>query len=390
MAFASGLPLACCDSMLFTAGRPHLSRDNRSSPLATSETGIDSIGPHPKQAGLPRSGVGGAAPIGDISGARKPSVSGKSFVRRELGHTWSSTLEAIDTFQASRPARVAAVLFVSLFALYNLNFREIGATDTIPGLFLPSSILTEGEFNLDKFIPLFRADRTLRQTAEFGGGIQWKGDQLLSSYPVGGAILATPVYALPVALGWLEDWQDHRIAGKVAASLLTALSAAFLFLAARKLASDGVALVVAIAYGVGTNAWTVASQSMWQHGPGMLCLSLGTLLALQLDERPRPLVAASMGIVLGMAVVCRLLNVIPALLLGCFVLIRHHRQIIGFALPFAAIGPLAGRLQSLHLRPDDRRLQCGLSKPGSPRAESQPVVGVRKILSGSEWPLKSF
>ena len=34
------------------------------------------------------------------------------------------------------------------------------------------------------------------------------------------------------------------------------------------------ALLLTVAYGLGTAAWSTASQGMWQHGPGMLCLAI--------------------------------------------------------------------------------------------------------------------
>lgn len=229
------------------------------------------------------------------------------------------------------------VVFV-LFIVYNLNFREIGATDTVPSTLLPSAIVAEQSLTLDRFEPIFAGDDYLRRFVEFGGSIQNIEGHRRSSYPVGGAILAAPVYALPVWLGLIEDWRDHRVAAKTAASLMVALSAGFLFLALQRLLAPRIALVLTLAYAMGTSAWSVASQGLWQHGPGMFLLSLSLLLLLKLEESPSPGIAAVIGACLAMAVVCRPLNLLPALILSAFVLLRHRRQIPAFLPPFGAIG----------------------------------------------------
>ncbi|MCP5044870.1 MAG: hypothetical protein GY944_27905 [bacterium] len=227
---------------------------------------------------------------------------------------------------------------VGLFVVYNLNFREIGGTDTIPATLLPAAIVAEQSLTLDRFRPMFQEDEPLRRFSIFGGAVQPVDGHLRSSYPVGGAILATPVYAPAVWLGMLKDWRDHRVAAKVAASLMVAFSAGFLFLGLKRLAPPGAALALTLAYALGTSAWSIASQGLWQHGPGMFLLSLGLLLLLKLEESPSWRAAAGAGACLAMAVVCRPLNLIPALTLSLFVLIRHRRQLLAFALPFGSIG----------------------------------------------------
>src|SRR5262245_55046921 len=47
--------------------------------------------------------------------------------------------------------KVAIALFLLLFAIYLLNFRQRGAGDSIPTRRLPFSLLREGNLNLDEF-----------------------------------------------------------------------------------------------------------------------------------------------------------------------------------------------------------------------------------------------
>ncbi|MBM4363853.1 MAG: hypothetical protein FJ104_14325, partial [Deltaproteobacteria bacterium] len=185
--------------------------------------------------------------------------------------------------------KLRGFLLVTLtcLAAYTANFRELGLTDTLPATLLPASLLREGDLALDEFTPLLE-ERSPDGAVTLGRQVEWTRalrqvrGHLRSSYPVGAAVLAAPFYAAPVALGRLETYADYRAVGKAAASALTALSAGVLYLALCRLASARAALLLALFYGLGTPAWVIASQAMWQHGPAMLCLAVAMLAALRL------------------------------------------------------------------------------------------------------------
>ena len=230
-----------------------------------------------------------------------------------------------------------AALVAALFVVYNLNFREIGLLDPVPATLLPASLLLEGNADLDEFRRMLRKYPYGRGTRHYGT-LQEREGHLVSSYPIGAALIALPVYAVPVWLGWLEEPSDYRLVGKLAASLMVALSAGLLFLAGCEVSRPGPALLAALVYGLGTNAWTVASQALWQHGPGMLCLAFALYWLLRLERGGGAASAAAAGAALGLAVTCRSLNVIPAAALGLYVLVHHRRYLLAFALPLAAAG----------------------------------------------------
>ena len=210
------------------------------------------------------------------------------------------------------------VIVAGLFLVYNANFREIGGTDTIPATLLPAAIVAHQTLTLDMFQPLVASDRHLRSYIEYGGATQTIDGRTFSSYPIGGSILAAPVYAIPSWLGWLEDWRDYRVAAKIASSLMVALSGGFVFLLLRRRVAVAPALVLTLAYALGTSAWSTASQGPWQHGPGLFTLSLGLLFLQKLEDESRAGYAAIAGAALAMAVVSRPLNLLPALLLPAF------------------------------------------------------------------------
>ena len=65
---------------------------------------------------------------------------------------------------------------------------------------------------------------------------------------------------------------------RAAALLFTALAGAFLFLAARRWLAPWPAALLALAWGLGTPAWSLASQALWQHPADLLFLSMGAYL----------------------------------------------------------------------------------------------------------------
>ena len=240
-----------------------------------------------------------------------------------------------------RIRRCFVTLVISLFVLYNLNLREIGVLDPLPATLLPVSLLVEGNADLDEFRELLAGDAHGRALVAFGT-VQERDGHLVSSYPIGVPVLAVPFYALPVWLGWLDDIADYRLVAKLAASFMVALSAGLLFLAGVRIGGVEAALVAAITYGAASNAWTVASQALWQHGPGMLCLSAALLLVLRLERNGGARTALAAGVFLALAVACRSLNLIPSACLGLFVLVRHRRWVLHFGLPLILVGVWQG------------------------------------------------
>jgi hypothetical protein len=223
------------------------------------------------------------------------------------------------------------LIVVSALVLYNANFRELGLTDTLPATLLPESILRHGDLTLDEFSEVLRRGSydgmvSLTRAVEWSSTIYEVGGHQRSAYPAGAAFLATPVYVVPVAFGWLDDFRDYRIAAKLSASLMVALSAGFLFLALARTCSPGSALLLAASYAFGTGAWTIASQALWQHGPAMLCLAFGLWLALRLGERESKTDAALLSVALAMAMLCRPQNALGAAAIGVFALLRRPRS----------------------------------------------------------------
>ena len=181
-----------------------------------------------------------------------------------------------------------------LLLLYSINFR-VGSTpgDTFGSRYMPYSIIKEGNFNLDEFPFLQDANYYTRK----------QNGHWVSKYPPGVPVMALPVYIFPVLAGLPVDSPHVPCLEKLSASLLTALSAVFFFLAVKMLLSNGWALFLTLVYGAGTCSWSVSSSSLYQHAPTQLLLILTLYLLLKGINEAKFVKWA--GLTLSAAVVCR-------------------------------------------------------------------------------------
>ncbi len=250
---------------------------------------------------------------------------------------------------SAQPARTtrhvtAFVLAAVFFLIYNANLRDIDAVDTLPITLLPVSILDSHDLTLDEFEQRFAPQPDIWRAGFVFGALQQRDGHIISSYPPGAAVIALPFYAVARGLGVLkdDDWLSYRLTGKLAASAIVALSAAAIFLCLVNITGTVPALLLTLAYGLGTGAFSTASQAMWQHGPGMLCLALALLCLLKIDERAEPSrrLAFAAGLLLAMAVICRSANVIAAGAFTLYLLVHHRRLLPAFLLPASVLAVL--------------------------------------------------
>jgi hypothetical protein len=150
--------------------------------------------------------------------------------------------------------------------------------------------------------------------------------QVVSQYPPGAAALAAPFYVLAPAT---RQWMRHRgddpaapevafplpslVPATIASSLSVSLAMALLALVFVEFMPVSKALLGAYLAGLGTGAWSVASNALWQHGPAMLWIALALYLTCRghllwaglpfgfaiLTRPPLALVAATVGLAIG-------------------------------------------------------------------------------------------
>lgn len=172
---------------------------------------------------------------------------------------------------------IKLVLLVVLLITYNINLRQVSSYDTYASRFVPLSILRDGDLVLDEFVP----DRVKRQVGPgfFSNYFAWSNGHFFDSHPPIGPILALPVYVFPAWTGIPANAElAANMYSKLAASIMAALSALFVYAASRRvlgvfgLSSEicsRAALLAAIAYGLGTPVWSTASLAIWTHTPAV-------------------------------------------------------------------------------------------------------------------------
>lgn len=148
---------------------------------------------------------------------------------------------------------------------------------------------TDGTFVLDDHVQL-----TGTEYYGFVALVVPAGESAASQYPPGTAVLAAPLYAI-----WPQEAQIARFSSKVrpdvapvealrppigpaaiTASLTVATAIGLLGVTFRRLGGGSLmALIAAYVAGLGTSAWSVAADQLWQHGPGMMWIALALVLS---------------------------------------------------------------------------------------------------------------
>ncbi|HJQ37493.1 MAG TPA: hypothetical protein VKB93_10165 [Thermoanaerobaculia bacterium] len=213
--------------------------------------------------------------------------------------------------------RASLLIGLCCLLIYNANWRSISAGDTYPARYLPFAIWQHHTLFLD---PVVSVAAQGRGDAAFWM-VRLPDRHLISLYPIVVPVLLAPLY-LPAAgylnlRGWTDARMDRvaRIMEKFSASLIAALSASLLYLLLRRRATARVALLLTVAYALGTTTWMISSQALWQHGLAQL-LVIGALLFLTGPcTAPRALAA---GLLLGLVAVNRPPDTILAAALGVY------------------------------------------------------------------------
>jgi hypothetical protein len=234
------------------------------------------------------------------------------------------------------------LLGLALFLAYSINLRPIGSSDTVGAALLPLCIIRgDGPF-LDRFGDFLHTAADGR----LGWSYTESRGHLLSCYPLGPALLAVP-FTLPQV--WLLDafvpgWEEQAhwycvLMSKSTAAAIAALVGVTLLYLLRALGLGRVALPAVLAAALGSDLWAVASQSMWQHGPAALALSLSMLLLA--TRNPSRLRLCLAGLAAAALVCFRSIDIVFAGTILLWVAWRHPRGLVWFLpLPIVVGGAL--------------------------------------------------
>jgi hypothetical protein len=256
----------------------------------------------------------------------------------------------------ARARRLAVVIGLVAFLIYNANFRTITAGDTYPARFLPLALLHAHTLDLSSLFDAVRMERPFPY---------WiypaLEHRIASLYPVVTPVLVTPLY-IPA---WIyldhHDWGTLRVqrvaelSDKVAASTVAAISCGLLFLLLRRRLAERRALLLTAAYAFATETWAISSQALWQHGVAELLTVLALLLATTSETEPRqtppatvavPMVSRrsllGLGLAVGLLIANRPFDVILAagFAAGAVATARGSKRLAGTLLAAGASLPL--------------------------------------------------
>jgi len=191
----------------------------------------------------------------------------------------------------------AVAIGVLAFLAYNANGREVGSYDSQPTKLAARELLLRRTLALDHVVA---ATPEYARRPGFARAID---GSVRSAYSVVPALEAAGLGALLWALGVVDPEAPlaASLIAKLTASLLTSVAVALAFLTARRRVAGTGAALVALGFGLGTNLWAIASQSLWQHETAILGLAAATFLLARPGHELTPARLWTASLMLGLA-----------------------------------------------------------------------------------------
>ena len=254
---------------------------------------------------------------------------------RSLAPTTTTTEPSPRAFQTLRTRRsVSVTVFVVASAVYLLSpvhvfsdARNAGPTAV--------SLVTERDLDIDEF-----------SNVEWFGGYQTRfiDGHAYDFYPWTASVLAVPVVITAEAAGWVgigdgatalvRDHTTERLFLLIPGALTTAGSAAVLAAVAWSMTRSpdrrrSVALTVGFGVAFTTGYWSVASRTLFMHGPACLWLSIALWASIGLSDRTRSSHrAAVIGAAATAAAMTRPTFVFAAAALAGWLLVEHRDRLV--------------------------------------------------------------
>ncbi len=228
-------------------------------------------------------------------------------------------------------------LFIFVLIIYNLNFRSIGAGDTVPASLMPFMILDNHSLFFNQFVDYYQ---TIGTVTYFFTNIN---GNYLSTYPIVTPVLITPLYIVPyLFLKLIHCPIDifnptfrlvFMIMEKLSASIITSLSAIFVYLSIKEITNKKIGIVCLIVYAFATDTWAISSQGLWQHGMSELLLSMLIYLVIKNEAKNDSKNFIYMGILSGLSIFNRPSDSIMLIPIFAYVLLNKYKAILRFTLP---------------------------------------------------------
>jgi hypothetical protein len=232
-----------------------------------------------------------------------------------------------------RDVRLALLLALLAFLVYNANFRLIAAGDSYPARFIPFGLWGHGTVYLDPI----REVTAQKYRQPYWIQLTHRGSYA-SLYPVVTPVLVAPLYAPAVLYLQVAGWSYENVSRvgaimeKAAASLVASGAVFLMFLALRRRVDRRDALLLTAAFAFGTATWSVSSQALWQHGPAELMVAAALWLMTGAPTRGNALAA---GLATGLLAANRPPDVLIAAAFSLYALAWARGRAALFALAAA-------------------------------------------------------
>ena len=246
-------------------------------------------------------------------------------------------------------AGVAILVFVGLFAVYLSNGDFLPCSDATATTYLPLHLIG-GE------LPFTPANAPFMFDVDPEGGPALKRGSYIvpttrgtwaNTFGFGTAVVAVPAFVVARLVFGPEIAGRHDViwfTAKVAASAMVAGSGAFVFLAALRFTTWRRAVLIALAYGLGTCVWTLSSQALWQHPANELFVALGAWCFVRGWRLPGDVAAphwgwaAGAGLAWSWAVACRPTSLLLLAAAGVGLAIVHRRSAVALLVGAVPVG----------------------------------------------------
>ncbi|MFI5361510.1 MAG: hypothetical protein ACHQ49_06030 [Elusimicrobiota bacterium] len=248
-------------------------------------------------------------------------------------------------------ARPVAAVFLGSAAIYLSTFRWHGGDD-LPNILLPFAVLRHGTLALDSFIDPWLSGENHWYVLLCGG-------KYLSLYPPWTGLLSLPLSLLPWAFDTPITAVLLRDLSKISATLITAASVVFFWKSLSSRCSREWAWCLCLLYALGSWAFSVGSQALWQHGPAQMAVAVG-LWGIS-EDGFRWDILAGFGFALAAAI--RPDNVFFAAAVLAYLLLDRRRRLLGFCLgsiPPALFTAIYWLYYTGRLRPPELGFQSAL------------------------------
>lgn len=225
---------------------------------------------------------------------------------------------------------IAIVIFLVVITAH-FNGILCSTGDTRWYLPVAISIIRHGDINLDEYADTADMKLPLWSYSHF-----IKNNHIYNDYPIGTSVVALPFVLVLDNMASrmfkidLEDYLRVDSAGieVFIASFIVALTAVFIYYLSRMYLGCFMSAFLTFIFAFCTSSWSMASRSLYQHGPVMLFLVISLYLILL--GKKNFLFIQLAGVVLAFSFLIRPTNLIPLLIFSGYVFCKYRKYFLSY------------------------------------------------------------